>query len=507
MAKQPQGYIALDLGAESGRAVLAVLRGGRVTLEEAHRFINQPRQLPSGLHWDLLGLWGNLIEGVRRCGQLAAKRRVRLVSLGVDTWGVDFGLVGRSGQLLGLPFAYRDARNAPAMAKALRRLGVRRVYAATGTQFLPFNSIFQLLAQRDAEPEALTQARRMLLMPDLLHYFFTGTMVNEATIASTAQMINPRTGRPAVGLLRAAGLPTNLLGPLVPAGTPIGALRAQAAAEAGVRALQVITPAGHDTASAVAAVPVTEALMASGRWAYLSSGTWSLMGAELDRPLVTEAARKAGFTNEHGVAGKTRLLKNIAGLWLVQEVRRDLARSGKDYDYAQLAAMAATAAPFRTLVDPAHAPFAAPGDMPAKIRAFARATGQPRPRSPGELVRCCLESLALSYRDTLEALEALLGRQIEVLHIVGGGGHNQILNQMAADALGRPVLVGPFEATALGNALTQAIGSGHVSGLTELRAIVRASFKSVAFLPHDHAGFENQLPRFRQLLATPLRKG
>jgi rhamnulokinase len=504
VANQPQGYIALDLGAESGRAVLVVLRGRRVTLEEAHRFANLPQRLPSGLHWDLLGLWANLIEGVRRAGQLAARRRVRLVSLGVDTWGVDFGLLGRSGQLLGLPFAYRDARNAPAMARALRRLGAGRIYAATGIQFLPFNSLYQLLAQQDAEPGLLRQTRRMLLMPDLLHYFFTGRMANEATIASTTQMVDPRTGRWAKTLLRRAGLPTGLLGPLVPAGTPLGKLRAAVAAEAGVPEIAVITPGGHDTASAVAAVPVTDALMASGSWAYLSSGTWSLMGAELDRPLVTESARRAGFTNEHGVAGKTRLLKNIAGLWLVQEVRRGLARAGAEYSYEQLAALAAGAAPFRTLVDPGYGPFASPGDMPAKLAAYARATSQPQPHSPGQLVRACLESLALSYRQTLDALETLLDRKIEVLHIVGGGGRNTLLNQMTADALGRAVLVGPYEATALGNGLTQAIGAGQVRGLAELRAIVRASFQPVRFLPRDRGAFEAQLPRFRRLLAQKL---
>jgi rhamnulokinase len=527
-----RGYIAFDLGAESGRAILATLADGRLTIEEAHRFLNVPQRLPSGLHWNLLDLWANLIEGLRRCGQLAAQRRVKLVSLGVDTWGVDFALVGRSGQLLGLPFAYRDARNSPAMRRALKKLGAQRIYDATGIQFLPFNTLYQFLAQHQAEPGPLQNAHRMLMVPDLLHYFFSGKMVNEATNASTTQMVNPRprtpNGRWEKKLLADLGLPTHMLGPIVPAGTRLGKLRPDVAAEAGVAQLEVIAPGTHDTASAVAAVPA-DVQRYGNRWAYLSSGTWSLMGAELDQPLITDAARRAGFTNEHGVEGKTRFLKNLAGLWLVQEVRRDLARGlspaqglspflalGKrgltlslrrgltpslhDYTYAQLTDLAAKAAPFRTLVDPAHPPFAAPGNLPAKLAAFAHQTHQPQPRTPGAMVRCCLESLALAYRQTLDDLETLLGHPIDVLHIVGGGGHNVLLNQFTADAIARPVIVGPYEATAIGNALTQAIGAGHVRNLAHARAIVRASFKPTTYQPHNPAAFEAQRPRFAKLL-------
>jgi rhamnulokinase len=406
-------------------------------------------------------------------------------------------LIGKSGELLGLPFAYRDDRNPPAMKAAIRKLGEKRIYDATGIQFMPFNTLFQLFAQHKSEPALLELADRggsLLFMPDLLHYFFSGKAVVEATIASTSHMINPRTGKWATSLVKELGLPTRFLGKIVPAGTRIGKLRAELAAEAGVPAMDVIVPGSHDTASAVAAVPVVA--KSSGPWAFLSSGTWSLMGVELDKPMLTDAARKAGFTHERGVGGKIRFLKNIAGLWLVQECRRDFARRGQEFTYQQLTDLAAEAEPFRTLVDPGHAPFASPGDMPAKIAAFAKQTKQPAPESPGQFVRACLESLALTYRRTLDGVESLIGERIEALHIVGGGGQNKLLNQMTADALGRRVIVGPYEATAIGNALTQAIGAKQVRDLAHLRRIVRESFDPVTYEPRDAAAMEAQGERF-----------
>ena len=503
------GYVAFDLGAESGRAMLATVTtsGGRdaagsVELAEVHRFATVMQRLPSGYHWSLVGLWGELLTGLREAGQRARADKLKLVSLGVDTWGVDFGLVGKSGQLLGLPFAYRDDSHHAAMAKVRRKLGDHAIYGATGIQFMFFNSLFQLAARHAAEPGQLQQARRLLFMPDLLHWFFSGRMVNEATIASTSQMVDPRRGhgRWDKALLAKAGLPTQMLGRIVPAGTKVGTLTESVATAAGVDRLAVIAPGSHDTASAVAAVPVDDDRVAAGDWAFLSSGTWSLMGAELARPLLTDAARTAGFTNERGVGGKIRFLKNIAGLWLVQETRRDFARRGSEHDYATLTRLAAKAPPFRTLIDPGHGPFASPGDMPAKIAAFAKATGQPVPRNVGEFVRCCLESLALCYRHTLDSLEGVLDRRLNVLHIVGGGGRNELLNQMTADALGRDVIVGPDEATALGNALTQAIGHGQVRDLAHLRAIVRASVKPRRYRPRQADAMAAQFARYQSLL-------
>lgn len=494
-----QGYVAFDLGAESGRAMLAVLSNDKLELTEAHRFPNAPQRLPSGLHWDLTGLWANLVEGLRECGKLAREKKVKLVSLGVDTWGVDYGLIGAGGELLGIPFAYRDARNAPAMEATLKKLGGKKLYDATGISSMPFNTLFQLVAAKEREPGLLTLANaggRLLFMPDLLHYFFSGAPAVEATIASTSQMIDPRTGKWAVGLLKGLGLPTRALGKIVPAGTRVGTLRAEIAADAGVDEIGVIVPGSHDTASAVAAVPADESR--GKNWAYLSSGTWSLMGVELDKPMLGDKAREAGFTNERGVGGKIRFLKNIAGLWLVQECRRDFARRGREFSYQQLADLAARAEPFRTLIDPGYAPFASPGEMPAKIAQFAGKTGQKAPSSPGQFVRACLESLALTYRRTLGGIESLTGRHVAVLHIVGGGGRNTLLNQMTADAIGRRVVVGPYEATAVGNALTQAIGAGKVRGLAHLRAIVRESFDPVTYEPRERAAYEKAGERFEK---------
>lgn len=498
-------YLAFDLGAESGRTMLATLDDGRVALEEINRFPNQPQQLPSGLHWNLTELWRNLVAGLKDAVALAKQRDLTITSLGVDTWGVDFALVGRSGQLLQLPYAYRDPRHAKFMKVAVDQVGEKRLYEATGIQLLPFNTLFQLKAQRASEPRTLEGAGRLLFIPDLLHYFFTGKPVNEATIASTSAMVDARTGQWNRKLLdEFSHVSHHFLREITPAGTKIGAVRPAIAAEAGFEAdqsIDVIVPGSHDTASAVASVPVTED---GNDWAYLSSGTWSLLGAELDEPIVTEAARKAGFTNERGVADKIRFLKNIAGLWLVQQVRADLAKRGTAYDYATLTELAGQAEPFRTLVHTSHAPFAAPGEMCAKIDAYAEATGQPKPGedeslAPGRYVRACLESLALTYRQTLDALEGLLGRSMSRLHIVGGGGQNVLLNQMTADALDRPVVVGPFEATAIGNALTQAIGAGHLEDLAALRRVVAASFDLQTYTPSEAEAWSQQRGRFDAL--------
>jgi rhamnulokinase len=493
-----RAHLAFDLGAESGRAMIGVLRNDRLALREVHRFANRPQRLPSGYHWNLLDLWANLKTALAAAVAHARQHDLQFVSLGVDTWGVDFGLVGAGGQLLGLPFAYRDQRNPPAREKALQLLGAERIYEETGIQFLPFNSLFQLIAQRDAEPAMLEHAQRLLFMPDLLHYFFSGEQVNESTIASTSQMIDPRTGDWAVSLMHDLGLPTHMLGTIAPAGTVIGPVSDDVAGETGADAsLKVIAPASHDTASAVAAVPVTGS---GGSWCYLSSGTWSLMGVELDEPLVSAAARAVPFTNEGGVERTIRFLKNIAGLWLVQEIRRHLEHQGKQYDYPTLTRMAADAPPLVTLVDPAYEPFGTPGNMPEKIAAFARRTDQPVPQEIGAMVRCCLESLAMTYRHTLLALEKVLGRQLDVIHIVGGGGRNALLNQMTADATGRLVIAGPSEATAAGNIMVQAMGNGAVSGLAEIRRVIARSFELTRYEPADTATWDDAYARYRAVL-------
>lgn len=497
--------IAFDLGAESGRAMLGRLDADHFTLTEVHRFANRTLALPSGLHWDLTGLWAHLLEGLGKARAAADAMKVELVSVGVDTWGVDFGLVGESGQLLSLPMAYRDARNAPAMDRTLQRIDRQRLYGMTGLQPLAFNSLFQLVAQQQAEPASVDAARRMLTMPDLLHFFLSGERVNEATIASTTAMIDPATGRPHTDLLGELGLPTHLLHDPQPAGTAIGSLREEVARETGMSRLRVVLPGSHDTASAVAAVPVSQEDAASGRWAYLSSGTWSLLGAELAEPVLTVEALEAGFTNERGVGGTegggVRFLKNIAGLWLVQQVRADAAKRGEGRDYAELIRLAEEAPPLRTLIDPDHPPFASPGEMLAKIDAYADVTGQPRPDSLGAYVRCCLESLALTYRRTLRSLERVTGRHFDRLYLVGGGGRNALLNQMTADATGLQVIVGPYEATAAGNALTQAMGLGWLTDLAQLRQIVRHSFDPQSVDPSGDTSLADAAERFDAMVA------
>lgn len=492
-----KAYVAFDLGAESGRAMLGILDDGKLELQEMHRFANLPQRLPSGYHWNLLELWRNLVEGLGKCAGHAREHGFELASLGVDTWGVDCGYLGKSGQLLGLPYAYRDDRFPLAMDRTLKALGEKQIYDVTGIQFMPFNTLFQVVAQQGDEAGVLGATDRLLNMPDLLHYFFTGERVNEYSIASTTQMLDAEKADWATGMLDDLGLPTDMLGPIVPSGTKIGKVLPEVRLAAGLEAdMQVVAPASHDTASAVAAVP---AVTAEKSWCYLSSGTWSLLGAELTEPLINDDARAMPFTNEGGVDGTIRFLKNISGLWLVQEVRRAWA-STRQYSYEELTELAGHCPSFRTLVDPDHEPFASPGQMPEKIAAFARQTGQPEPEDIGQHVRCCLESLALTYRHTLAALERVLGRQFEVMHIVGGGGRNELLNQMTADAIGRPVVVGPYEATAAGNVLVQAMGLGDLGSLSDIRQVVAASFEPTTYQPQDPGAWDEAYQRYQELL-------
>jgi rhamnulokinase len=497
-----QGYLALDLGAESGRAILATLNAGKIAIEELHRFRHLPVRLPSGLHWNLTELWSQMLAGVAKGAAAAKQRNIDLVSLGCDTWGVDFALLGKSGQVVGMPYCYRDEKHLPAYHKVIDNLGKKAIYDATGIQFMYLNSLYQVVAQKEREPGLLDLATRLVMVPDLFHYWFTGNITNEATDISTTQMIDPRTGKWAKGLLNKLGIPTHFLGDVIPAGSVIGKLRSAVIdeiAQAGLANLQVIAPGTHDTAAAVAAVPVD--VSKTPRWAYLSSGTWSLMGAEIDEPMITDAACEASITHERGVENKIRFLKNIAGLWLVQECRRDFEKRGMALEYAELTRLAAEATPMRTLVNPDHEPFVAPGNMPQKIADFAKATGQPAPETPGQFVRCCLESLAMAYRRTMGLLERLLGWRFDVLHIVGGGGQNKLLNQMTADACGLPVIVGPHEATAIGNVLVQAMGRGEIKGLSQLRQIVRNSFELATYQPTGRARFDADYARFEGLLA------
>ncbi len=488
----PKRMLAFDLGAESGRAVLGLFDGGKLRLEIVHRFPNIPVRTLDTLHWDVLRLHGDILAGLRKC----AADYGGVDSVGVDTWGVDFGLLGRGGTLLGNPRHYRDPHTEGVMEAAFARMPRAELYRRTGLQFMRFNSLFQLIAlQRDRSP-LLDAAETLLFMPDLFHYFLTGMKVNEYTDASTSQMLDPTTRSWAFDVLRAFGLPDRLAGTLTPPGTVLGPLRPGVATECGVAPVPVVLPATHDTAAAVAAVPA-----GAGSWAYISSGTWSLMGVELPAPLLSDDALAANFTNEGGVGGTVRFLKNVMGLWLVQECRRTWEREGKVYDYGELTRLAEAAPPFVSVVDPDDASFLLPPGMPAALADFCRKHGQPAPADAGSFIRCCLESLALKYRWVLEKLEALSGKRLDVIHVVGGGCQNALLCQFTADACGRPVVAGPVEATAAGNVLTQALGLGVLGSLADARQVVRRSFDVVTYEPRNPDPWQKPYDRLRGFLA------
>jgi rhamnulokinase len=483
--------LAFDLGAESGRGVLGLFDGRQLRLESVHRFPNNPVRTLDSLHWDVLNLYSEMLTALRRC----AAEHGPIESLGVDTWGVDFALLGRGGALLGNPRHYRDPHTEGVMDAAFSRVRRQEIFRQTGLQFMRFNTLFQLLAlQRDRSP-LLDVAENLLFMPDLFHYFFTGIKVNEATDASTSQLYDPSAKTWAFGLARAFGLPERMLGTLVAPGTVLGPLRSGVASETGLNPSLVIAPASHDTASAVAAVPAQGA-----SWAYISSGTWSLMGAELTEPLIDDRVAGCNFTNEGGVNGTIRFLKNIMGLWLVQECRRSWEREGKTYGYVELARLAERAPPFVSLVNPDHENFLLPPNMPAALAEFCRRTGQLMTPDPGSVVRCALESLAFRYRWTLDRLEELLARRLDVVHVVGGGSQNALLCQLTADACNRPVHAGPVEATAIGNVLVQAIGLGILGSLAEAREVVRRSFEVRTYLPQQPEVWQGSYERFLSYL-------
>lgn len=490
-------YLALDLGAESGRGLLGRFDGERLSLEEVHRFPNGPVRIVNTLHWDLPRLWEECKTALRK----AATGRT-LDGVGVDTWGVDFGLVGRGETLLGNPVHYRDSRTDGMIEAAFSHVPKGRIYEITGLQFLPFNTIYQLLAMRLAESPLLDVAETLLMMPDLFNWLLTGRRAVERTDASTTQLLDPRTGLWSDELCSALILPRRILPELIEPGTELGPLLKSVAEEVGVSTLSVLATAGHDTASAVAAVPVTGGSSPSGPpdWCYLSSGTWSLMGVEVPEPIINATTLRYNFTNEGGVAGTTRLLKNIMGLWLVQEGRRTWARAGRDLTYEDLISRAEAARPFAALVDPDDPSFFAPGDMPARLSAYCVKTGQSPPGDEGGFVRCALESLALKYRWTVERLEEVLGTPIRAIHVVGGGSKNALLCQFTADACGRPVHAGPVEATAMGNVLLQAMGRGKLGSLAELRAVVARSSPVTVYEPRDTAGWDEAAGRFAGLV-------
>jgi len=463
-------HVAVDLGASSGRVMVGRVGPARLELVEAHRFPNQPVRLPDGLHWDILGLYQDVVQGLGAAVGHVRAGGGELVSVGVDSWAIDYGLLDATGALLGNPYHYRDRRTDGAADKVHRAIPFETLYAATGLQFLPFTTVYQLAAALGT-PQ-LEAARTLLLLPDLLGYWLTGRTGAEATNASTTGLLDVRTGQWSGEVLRAVGIRPELLPPLRQPGEVVGPVRAEVAEETGLPPSTVVTAVGsHDTASAVVGVPAD-----GDRFAYVSCGTWSLVGVELDRPVLTVESREANFTNEGGVDGTVRFLRNVMGLWLLQESLRVWERAGLPTDLPTLLTAAGDLPTGGPVVDPDDPAFLPPGDMPARLKAACRRTGQPVPTGQAQLVRCILDSLADAYARAVGDAVRLSGQQVEVVHLVGGGARNELLCQLAADACGLPVLAGPVEATALGNVLVQARAHGSIQGdLQALRALLRAT--------------------------------
>jgi rhamnulokinase len=478
-------YLAFDLGAESGRAVLAHLHSGVLTTEEIHRFANEPVEYGGSLHWDAARLW---VEVRKALGKL---EEIELAGIGVDAWGVDYALLGDRGELLQNPYHYRDDRTRGAVEEVFRRVPKEEIYAATGIQFMPINTLYQLFAAKRDTPGILNAAKHLLTIPDLFHYWLTGNAVCEFTNATTTQMVNPVTRTWAKDLLQRVDLPCDLLTAIVEPGSVVGTLHSEIARNSALAGTPVIAPASHDTGSAVAAISAREGT------AFLSSGTWSLLGTELDAPVVTADALRLNFTNEGGVNGTTRLLKNVMGLWMLQCSRQSWTAQGQVYDYRELMELAGREAPFRQLVDPDDESFLHPADMPTAINRFCAKTQQPEPATPGAYVRTVLESLAFKYRLVLRNLEYVCGQRIGEIRVIGGGSKNRLLNQFTADATGRRVLAGPAEATALGNVAVQILATGGASSLKEVREIVDRSFATEVFEPRETDKWEKEAERFQ----------
>lgn len=484
--------LALDLGAESGRAVLGRFDGERLTIEEIHRFPNVPVQVRDTLYWDVLRLFAEMKESLRRAAQVVSGD---LASVGVDAWGVDFALLDAQGRLLGNPVHYRDRRTDGMMAEVFRRIPPEEIYHRTGIQFMPINTLYQLYALARRQDPQLQIASTFLTIPDLFHFWLSGVQACEFTIATTTQCYDSEEKKWAYDLLHRLGIPSQIFPAVIPPGTVLGLLEPELKESLGLSQTQVIAPASHDTGSAVAAVPFD-----SPQEAYISSGTWSLVGVEVRTRLITNEVMANNFTYEGGVNGTYRLLKNVMGLWLLQETRRTWVTQGQSWDYESLMHLAESAPPLRSLIDPDDPRFLAPGNIPERIRSYCTETRQPVPESQADVVRCILESLVLKYRWVIERLECLLGWHIPAIHVVGGGSRNQLLCQWTADATRRPVLAGPIEATAIGNLLLQIIALGSARDLEEARAIVRASFSPVVYEPQPTEDWEEAYLRFVNMI-------
>lgn len=485
---------AVDLGAQSGRVALGRFDGERLSVDELLRFPNVPVPVHGTLHWDVLRLYDGVLEGLRTA---ARGTDGRIDSVGIDTWGVDFALLDRTGRLMQNPVHHRDARGERGMAFVLERIPARELYERTGIQLMPINTVFQLGSMVAADDPALEAARTLLLVPDLLHFWLSGVMASEQTNATTTACFDARAGEWAGDILERLGIPPHLFPEVMAPATVLGPLRDDVAEETGLRGTAVVAPTTHDTASAVASVPFRRPGAA-----YISAGTWSLVGLELAEPLIDDRTFAANLTNEGGVEGTFRLLRNVTGLWLLNECRRAWALEGLDLSFEELVTLAGEASALASLIDPDDPVFAPPGDMPRRIRRFCTQTGQEAPETPGAIVRCALESIGLAHRRAIDLLREAAGAEPPEIHVVGGGARNPLFCGWTADAAGLPVLAGPDEATVIGNLLVQALALGELGSLADAREIVRASFAPTVYEPSDHSAWEEAYGRFEAIASA-----
>lgn len=489
-----KSFLAFDLGATSGRSILGTIDHGRLQMKELTRFPNQILQIGDHLHWNIYSLFEQL-----KTGLIAAKKEdVEISSIGIDTWGVDFALIAEDGSVLGAPYAYRDPQTIGIPEKYFEIVPREKVYELTGIQVMNFNSIYQLFALSQSGNSLLKAAKGILFMPDALAYMLTGNKVVEYTIASTSQILNPRTKKFEALLLEKAGVSPSILGEIVMPGHVVGKLRDDIAEESELGKINVVAVAGHDTAAAVAAVPAT-----NENFAYLSSGTWSLMGIEVKDAIINEETFALNFTNEGGIEGTTRFLKNITGMWLLEQCLKEWKKEGITYAYEKLVQMAASVPAFQSVIEPDHSSFGNPACMTAAIVEYCEATGQTAPLTHAEFVRCIFESLSLKYNYVLGKLKNLAPFPIEKLHVIGGGSKNPLLNQWTANSIGIPVISGPSEATAIGNIMIQAKAAGYVDSLQEMRQIIRESVQLDEFLPDNSDVWAEAYKRF--LMITQLK--
>lgn len=490
---KPLKMLAFDFGASSGRAILGTLEDDRLTIEEMHRFSNDPVQIRGSLHWDILRLFYEIKQGILKCVNSGHRD---IASMAVDTWGVDFGLLDGDGNLLGNPYHYRDSRTDGMVEEVFKTIPREELYSRTGTEIMKINSLFQLYSMKYRNSPLLREAKTLLFTPDLFNYFLTGVKSTEYSIASTSQMLDAKKKTWALDVIERLGLPKDIFTDVVvPCGTVIGTLSPEIAHELGIGEIPVIAAAGHDTQAAIASVPAV-----NEDYVYISCGTWSLMGIESDRPIINEKSSKLSFTNEGGINNKISFLKNIMGLWHVQECKRQWDREGESLSFAQLESMAREAKPFMAFVDPDDELVFDPGDMPWKVKEFCRRTGQSVPESKGEIIRCIIESLALKYRLTLDSIEDILGRRIPVVHMVGGGIKDKMLCQFTANSTGREVAAGPVEATSIGNLMIQAMALGKVENLREARRVVKNSFPATVYQPQDAEAWAEAYEGFKKIV-------